>query len=71
MSGPLRSGLGGFTGDEPAHERHARAEREWDDATLAVRDAAHVFDDVLGDRRRAEREADDQEHEQRSRSRFL
>jgi hypothetical protein len=67
---PLRSGYSGFNlTEEDEHAREERAEVEWDEATLAVRDAAHVFEDVLGGRRRREAEVD-QERE-RSRSRFL
>lgn len=67
MTESLRSGLGGVTGDEPEHERDARAEREWRDADLAVVEAAHLFKEVLGNRRRSEA---DRERE-RSHSRFL
>ncbi len=69
MSAPLRSGLGGYAGDESEHERRERAEVAWEDATLAVRDAANVFEEVLGDRRRAEADAD--RERERSRSRFI
>jgi hypothetical protein len=66
MSRPLRTGYG-LSADSLERDRQAQAEADWDNSTLAVRDAAETFRAVLGDRRKREAE----EAEQRDESRFV
>jgi hypothetical protein len=54
MSGVLRSGACGIDVERLADLERPAAHVGWDDATLEVRDAAAVFEEVMGDRRRRE-----------------
>lgn len=68
MSRSLVSGALGLNEESVDYEREQQAQRSWDDATLDVRDAAHVYREVIGAHERREREA---EADLQLRSRFL